>query len=861
MRLILTQSRLLYFSLSGFFFFAIMLSCNQKHPGNLPQVLDDRMTMEVILEAPDIMTPIGLTIDDHDNIYVLESHTHLPMEDYQGPTYDRIKKGIDEDHDGRPDLWVIYADSINDGMNIEWHDGMIYLVEKDSIIAISDTDGDGIADQKKVLVEMKTAQEVFDHAGLLGITVSPDGWIYVSRGNCAGVELEILGTDGSKIDSYGDGGSVFRCRTDGSHVEHIASGFWNPFDIKFTKSGRLMLVDNDPDSRGPNRLLEIVPGGDYGYESLYGGSGLHPFLAWNGELPGTLHYAAGIGEAPSGLIDANVTNFPEDYRGNILATIWEENSIVRIPLTSFLSSVKGEPEIIIQGDSSFHPVAMAANSQGDLFITDWVKRQYPNHGYGRVFILTTEAETPIANELPAKGPYFAKLDNPPEIDQLISDLRSEDPFVQTLSRYLMVKGNYQDEALNMVQSKDSQDRMQGLLIFSQTDWVLPKVVLETLVADNESDIRRMTLIYLATHQRVDVYDTVVKALSDGFVTEEIFETYLETIKYLQPDFVESYLSREKAIAKQLKVHLPDNYIESIIKDEALSDDIRATALPYLEDVEPNIEHLLKMFPDANTKLKKALLLTLKNHRSGEITSLLLETSLDKSLDAEVRAQAILNLELQNGVFCDEIKYLIKNDDPLISETAGRYLCRCGGSDEDIVQMMDEIDNQKTKTLWNHCNGNLEESRPQTNESWLSVLNGNGNSKSGWMIFQSPKALCISCHQVNKWGGTFGPDLSHIGASKSKEQLAYAILQPDMEIAPEWQGWFIKDKDGVTHFGRQIDIGSGKNAELMLADGQFVNFKDIQGFGLAPGSLMPEGLENQLSLSEMNDLLTFLMSLK
>ncbi|MEZ4828028.1 MAG: hypothetical protein R3C61_17350 [Bacteroidia bacterium] len=50
--------------------------------------------------------------------------------------------------------------------------------------------------------------------------------------------------------------------------------------MKFTSDGRLLLTDNDPDSRGPNRLIEIVPGGDYGYQSLYGGSGIHPF--WRG---------------------------------------------------------------------------------------------------------------------------------------------------------------------------------------------------------------------------------------------------------------------------------------------------------------------------------------------------------------------------------------------------------------------------------------------------------------------------------------------------------------------------------------------------------------------------------------------------
>ena len=187
--------------------------------------------------------------------------------------------------------------------------------------------------------------------GLLGITYADDGWIYVSRGNTGGLAWSIAGPDGSSVAGYGDGGNVFRFKKDGSSLEEVATGFWNPFDLKFTRQGRLMLADNDPDSRGPNRLIEVIPGGDYGYESLYGNSGNHPYLAWNGELPGTLPYAAALGEAPSGIIDAGYSHFPT-YENNILATIWEENSIVRIPLEPYQSTVRGEASVILQGDSS-----------------------------------------------------------------------------------------------------------------------------------------------------------------------------------------------------------------------------------------------------------------------------------------------------------------------------------------------------------------------------------------------------------------------------------------------------------------------------------------------------------------------------
>ena len=71
----------------------MVTSCRKPQDENVPQVLDQRLRMEVILESPDIMTPIGITIDDQDNLYVLESHTHFPRSDYKGQKFDRIKKG------------------------------------------------------------------------------------------------------------------------------------------------------------------------------------------------------------------------------------------------------------------------------------------------------------------------------------------------------------------------------------------------------------------------------------------------------------------------------------------------------------------------------------------------------------------------------------------------------------------------------------------------------------------------------------------------------------------------------------------------------------------------------------------------
>ena len=61
---------------------------------------------------------LGWLFDHHDNLYVLESHTHSPASGYKGPSFDLIKYGADDNEDGLPDRWHIFADSIEDGMNI-----------------------------------------------------------------------------------------------------------------------------------------------------------------------------------------------------------------------------------------------------------------------------------------------------------------------------------------------------------------------------------------------------------------------------------------------------------------------------------------------------------------------------------------------------------------------------------------------------------------------------------------------------------------------------------------------------------------------------------------------------------------------
>src|SRR4029077_17630138 len=160
----------------------------------------------------------------------------------------------------------------------------------------------------------------------------------------------LIGADGSSVAAEGDGGAMFLCDPDGTKLERWATGFWNPFSLCENASHKIFAVDNDPDACPPCRLLEIVPGGDYGFRYRYGRSGIHPLQAWNGELPGTLPMVCGVDEAPTALVA---------LRGKLWATSWGDHRIDSYTLAPRGISFSGQREVVVQGGDDFRPTGMA----------------------------------------------------------------------------------------------------------------------------------------------------------------------------------------------------------------------------------------------------------------------------------------------------------------------------------------------------------------------------------------------------------------------------------------------------------------------------------------------------------------------
>ena len=350
-----------------------------------PRSLDPRIEIRLFAESPQIVTPTDLDVDHLGRVWAIESNTHFRPSNYKGHSSDRVLVFYDDNRDGRADRTETFADGFVHAMSlaIRFDDG-VYVATRREVFRLTDDDGDGKADHRKIILRLETAG-AYPHNGLAGFAFDGLGFLYIGLGENLGAAYRLIGSDGRTLSGGGEGGGIFRCRPDGTDLTRWATGFWNPHASCVDGFGRMFTVDNDPDDRPPCRLLHIIPGGDYGYRFRNGRRGIHPFTAWDGELPGTLPMVSGTGEAPSGIVAYEANALPSEYRGSLLATSWGDHRIDRFRVIPQGTSFTSKAEPIVVGGENFRPVGLALAPDGSLFATDWVLQDYKVHGHGRIW--------------------------------------------------------------------------------------------------------------------------------------------------------------------------------------------------------------------------------------------------------------------------------------------------------------------------------------------------------------------------------------------------------------------------------------------------------------------------------------------
>lgn len=833
------------------------------------KILQAGVKLTLIAEQPDIVTPTGLDVDDQGRVWAISCHTHMPPRGYQGSEHDEIL--VFEKNGNRS----VFYNKTDQTMDLELGaDGWVYLSERDRILRIKDSNGDGKADVEEVLLELKT-EAAYPHNALSGLAWAPNGDLVIGLGENFAKAWTLVTKNGESLEGLGRGG-VFRCRPDGSQLRQVAEGLWNPFGLTVRKDGEIFSAENDPGEHPPCKVLHIAQDGDYGYRRKYGGESHHPFVAWNGELRGTLPMIHPSGEAPCGLLPLG--------RG-LLVPSWGDHRIDFFPLTPKGASYTAKQITLLRGSRYFRPVAIAQdksqsnNESMTWYLTDWVDGRYPVHGYGRLWKLEIDLKK-------AKWVGPLELEEKNDAAKLAAKLRSglskysqerlfelsrdKDPFIASaaLAALAQTAPGWKLESIKKLPTKN---RIQAVMALKQSKTSPPPWV-PALLEDKNPDVQFETLRWVADDQLDDFLANVEGILKRNDLDYKVFEAAIA--------------ARNTLLGKpEIGLRDPEMLLNKVLNKKS-SPSLRAFALRLLPirsttasktGASPVVSFpkgltlvtLQQLLDIADPQLSLEVIRTLAgNPAVGQ--KILAAIAADEKQTAELRAEALTGLAKISEKHLPLLIQLSANENLTIREEALRALRTSTLNAEQQSKLKRTAEQYRSSAALVDAlidPASLAAGRPVLTDTaaWLKRLDAiktPADPAAGQRIFNHSKlALCANCHRFGGRGNIVGPDLSKIGDLGDRSWLLEAILNPNKDIAPQYLPRMITLNNGKVYTG--IRLRSYVNEQIRDANGQNHTFNrnDVKSIQDLPISFMPTGLPMSLTDRELRDLLDFLESPK
>jgi putative membrane-bound dehydrogenase-like protein len=138
----------------------------------------------------------------------------------------------------------------------------------------------------------------------------------------------------------------------------------------------------------------------------------------------------------------------------------------------------------------------------------------------------------------------------------------------------------------------------------------------------------------------------------------------------------------------------------------------------------------------------------------------------------------------------------------------------------------------------------------------------GDVSRGQAVFNSQKTACISCHTVGYVGGRVGPDLTRIGAIRNERDLLESIVYPSASFVRSYEPVEVTTKKGKKYVGvLRKDAPDEVILALDATNEAHIARDDIDEIKPGKVSIMPAGLDKQLTPRELADLIAFLKACK
>ncbi|MDA8775733.1 c-type cytochrome [Opitutales bacterium] len=344
--------------------------------------LPEGVKVKVWAGEPMVQNPIAMAWDKRGRMWVAENYTYGSRKiRFDLSLRDRVIVLSDTDGDGQADTRKVFTDKVQMLTSVEVGHGGVWLMCPPKLLFIPDRNGDLVPDgEPEVMLDGFDVARGNYHNFANGLRWGPDGWLYGRCGHSCPGKIGVPGTPEEL--RYPIDGGIWRYHPKRKVVEVLAHGTVNPWGHDWDEHGELFFINTVI-----GHMWHMIPGAHY--RESGSGASQNPLiyermpqhadhfhydtnLAWHKSRYGAADDFGG-GHAHVGMAIYQADHFPVEWRNRLLTWNQHGRRLNRERLKREGSGYIGKHETDVFENSSewFRGMEVSVGPDGAIYGLDW----------------------------------------------------------------------------------------------------------------------------------------------------------------------------------------------------------------------------------------------------------------------------------------------------------------------------------------------------------------------------------------------------------------------------------------------------------------------------------------------------------